>query len=93
MENTTTLEIPFPADFVALLSTQHQAAATAREHIILGLFQEDRISGGMAAELLGLTWLGFVALLARKGIPLFRLTVNERAKEVAFVNTWRADRV
>jgi predicted HTH domain antitoxin len=79
----TTLEIALPSEFVALLGTQPQAAATAREYIVLGLFQEDRISGGKAAELLGLTRLGFVALLARKGIPYFRLTSDEWAKEAA----------
>ena len=93
MDDMTTIEIPFPADFIALLGTQLQAAATAREYIILGLFQEDRISGGKAAELLGLTRLGFVALLARKGIPYFRLTLDEWAKEVAIVKAWSADRV
>jgi predicted HTH domain antitoxin len=85
MADTTTLQIALPADFIALLGAQPQAAATAREYIILGLFQEDRISGGKAAELLGLTRLGFIALLARKGIPCFRLTPDEWANEVAIV--------
>jgi predicted HTH domain antitoxin len=92
MDDTTKLEIPFPAEFIALLGTQTQAPATAREYIILGLFQEDRISGGKAAELLGLTRLGFIALLARKGIPYFRLTSDEWAKEVATVKAWSAKR-
>ena len=89
----TTLEIPLPSEFVALLGTQPQAVAAAREYIILGFFQEDRISGGKAAELLGLTRLGFVTLLARKGIPYFRLTLEDWAKEVAVVKKWTADRV
>jgi predicted HTH domain antitoxin len=92
MANTATLQIALPADFIALLGAQPQAAATAREYIILGLFQEDRISGGKAAELLGLTRLGFIALLARKGIPYFRLTPDEWAKEVAIVKTWSTNR-
>ena len=92
MADTATLQIAQPADFVALLGAQPQAAATAREYIILGLFQEDRISGGKAAELLGLTRLGFIALLARKGIPYFRLTSDEWANEVAIVKAWSANR-
>jgi len=87
----STLEIPFPADFIALLGTQPQAAAAAREYIVLGLFQEDRISGGKAAEMLGLTRMGFISLLARKGIPYFRLTSDEWANEVAIVKSRGAD--
>ncbi len=86
--STTMLQIPFTKDLVALLGTQNQAAEKARELIILGLYQEDRISGGKAAELLGLTRLGFVSLLARKGIDYFRLTADEWAQEVATVKAW-----
>ena len=92
MDDTTMLKIPFPAEFIALLGAQSQASAIAREYILLGLFQEDRISGGKAAELLGITRLGFIALLARKGIPYFRLTPDEWAKEVATVNAWSTPR-
>jgi predicted HTH domain antitoxin len=88
----TTLEIALPSEFISLLGAQPQAAATAREYIVLGLFQEERISGGKAAELLGLTRLGFVALLARKGIPYFRLTADDWAKEVATVKQWSQKR-
>jgi hypothetical protein len=45
-----------------------------------------------AAELLGLTRLGFVALLARKGIQYFRLTPDEWPKEAATATTWTAAR-
>ena len=47
------------------------------------LFQEARISGGKAAELLGLTREGFVAWLARQGMPYFRLDPQEWEGEVA----------
>ncbi len=88
--STTMLQIPFSKDLEALLGRQPQAAERARELIILGLYQEDRISGGKAAELLGLTRLGFVSLLARKGISYFRLTPDEWAEEVATVKAWNA---
>ena len=88
--STTMLEIPFSKDLEALLGRQPQAAERARELIILGLYQEDRISGGKAAELLGLTRLGFVSFLARKGISYFRLTPDEWAEEVATVKAWNA---
>ncbi len=92
MTDTTVLEIPLPAEFAALLGAQSQAAAAAREYIVLGLYQDDRISGGKAAELLELTRLGFIALLARKGIPYFRHTPDEWTKEVATIKAWGTER-
>jgi predicted HTH domain antitoxin len=90
MSNTAILQIVFPKDLLALLGAQPQAAETAKELIILGLYQENRISGGKAAELLGLTKRGFVSLLARKGMDYFRLTPDEWAEEVATVKAWSA---
>lgn len=87
---TTMLHIAFPKEVAVLLGAQPQAAETARELIILGLYQEGRISGGKAAELLGLTRRGFVSLLARKGMDYFRLTSDEWAEEVATVKAWSA---
>lgn len=88
MADMFTLQIALPDDFATLLGAPNQAGPAVKEYIVLGLFQEDRISGGKAAELLGLTRLGFIALLARKGIPYFRLTSDEWAKEVAIVKAW-----
>ena len=87
----TVLRIPFSKDLAALLGTQHQAAEKAKELIILGLYQENRISGGKAAELLGLTRSGFISLLARKGMDYFRLTSDEWADEVATIQELDAD--
>jgi predicted HTH domain antitoxin len=91
MTDTATLQIALPKDFLALLGTQPQAAEIAKEFIILGLYQEGRISGGKAADLLGLTKRGFVSLLARKGLDYFRLTPEEWAEEVATVKAWNAN--
>jgi len=88
MSCMTTLHIEFPREFAALLGSHPQAVQIAREFIILGLYQENRISGGKAAELLGLTRRGFVSLLARKGIDYFRLAPDEWDEEVAIVKDW-----
>lgn len=88
MADMATLHIALPKDFLALLGAPPQATEAAREFIILGLYQEGRVSGGKAAELLGLTKRGFVALLARKGLDYFHLTPDEWADEVAVVNQW-----
>lgn len=87
--STVFLQIPFTKDLASLLGTQDHAAEKARELIILGLYQEDRISGGKAAELLGLTRLGFVSLLARRGMDYFRLATDEWTEEVATVSEWQ----
>jgi len=90
MSQTLTLQLEFPTDLAALLGVQSQATEVVKEYIVLGLYQENRISGGKAAELLGLTRRGFVALLARKGIDYFRLTPDEWAAEVETVKAWVA---
>jgi len=69
-----TLQLEVPAEIAVLLGGRRQATEAAREHIILGLYQESRISGGKAAELLGLTRGGFISMLARKGLDYFRCT-------------------
>ena len=88
MSDNATLQIVFPKDLLALLGAQPQAAETAKEFVILGLYQESRISGGKAAEPLGLTRRGFVSLLARKGMDYFRLALDEWTEEAATVKAW-----
>ena len=90
MPDFATLQISLPKDFLALLGAQPQAGEIAKEFIVLGLYQEGRISGGKAAELLGLTKHGFVTLLARKGVDYFRLTLDEWAEEAKIVKSWGA---
>ena len=82
MAQIVTLQIEVPSNLAAFLGDQFQAAEVVKEYIVLGLYQENRISGGKAAELLGVTRRGFVALLACKGIDTFRLTSDEWAEVV-----------
>lgn len=90
--DTTVLHISLPKEFADLLGVQVQAAETAKEFIVLGLYQEGRVSGGKAAELLGLTRRGFISLVARKGIDYFRFTPDEWAEEAAAVKIWSTRR-
>ena len=85
MADEMTLPITLPREFLALLGAPSQAAEAVKEFTILGLYQEGRISGGKAAELLGLTRRGFLALLARRGLSYFRLDPQEWEAEVARV--------
>jgi predicted HTH domain antitoxin len=87
-----TLPLTLPSEFQSLLGDSRQAAEAAKEFIILGLYQEGRISGGKAAELLGLTYHGFVSLLARKGLPYFRYDEQEWTREMEAVRQWQAER-
>ncbi len=91
MAQTITLALEIPSDLAALLGGREQATEVVKEHIILGLYLENRISGGKAAELLGLTRRGFLALLTRKGMDYFRLTEDEWLEEASAAKHW-ADR-
>lgn len=91
MSQAVTLHISFPQDMAELLGTSHQAVEKARELVILGLYQENRISGGKAAEWLGLTRRGFISLLARRGLDYFRLDPDEWNAQVTTVETWDTD--
>lgn len=91
-DTATAFQVMLPNDLLALLGAQAQASEAIKEFTVLGLFQESRISAGKAAELLGLTLPGFVALLARKGIPYFRYDSQDWAQEVTAVRQWQAER-
>lgn len=88
MTDMTLLQIALPKDILALLGNKLQAGEIAREFILLGLYQEGRISGGKVAELLGLTKRGFVALLARRDMDYFRLTSEEWDEEADIARKW-----
>jgi predicted HTH domain antitoxin len=90
MNETAILQITLSKEFLTLLGARPQAVEMAREFIVLGMYQEGRISGGKAAELLGLTKQGFISLLARKGLDYFRLAPDEWADEVETVKAWKS---
>lgn len=70
-------------DLVELLDElQRPATQAARELIVLGLYAQDRLSGGRAAELLGLTRDGFTRFASEHGISYFRLSGAELRAEI-----------
>lgn len=70
-------------DLVELLDElQRPAKRAARELIVLGLYAQDMLSGGRAAELLGLTREGFIRYAAEHGVPYFRLSGDELRAEI-----------
>ena len=83
MSSTLTVSLQFPRDLLGALEVpQEQLEARLRELIALQLFREGRISSGKGAELLGLSKLEFIHLLARHGLFYFTESPEELAAEV-----------
>ena len=52
----------------------HIDEARARLALALGLFQEEEVSVGKAAEIAGLSYRGFLDALRERGIPAYTYT-------------------
>lgn len=82
MEHVT-VELELPRDLLgALRVTEHELGPELKRVIALGLFREERISSGKAAELLGLSKAEFIDLLDRHGIAYFTETPEELEAQV-----------
>jgi len=81
--STLTVALELPRDLLGALDVPRTGLATRLQELIaLGLFREGRISSGKGAELLGISKLGFVHLLAQHGISYFTESPEELAAEV-----------
>ena len=69
-----TFPVTWPSEFAAWLGSPAQASEVAKELIILELHQESRISGGKAAELLGLTRPALSHSWRARAFPTFGMT-------------------
>ena len=82
--STVTVALDLPRDLLGALDVpQAQLEARLRELIALELFREGRISSGKGAELLGISKLEFIYLLAQHRIPYFTESPEELVAEVA----------
>lgn len=80
--STLNVSLQLPRDLLGALDVpEEQVERRLREMIALQLFREGRISSGKAAELLGISKLEFVQLLARYGLPYSTETPGELAAE------------
>jgi predicted HTH domain antitoxin len=78
MDDSITVELELPRDLLGALEvTEQELEPELKRLIALGLFREERISSGKAAELLGLSKARFVDLLDRHGVAYFRDTPEE----------------
>jgi len=82
--STLTVALDLPRDLLGALDVPRvQLESRLRELIALELFREGRISSGKGAELLGVSKLEFVRLLAQHGISYFTESSEELTAEVA----------
>jgi predicted HTH domain antitoxin len=78
MDDSITVELELPRDLLGALEvTEQELEPELKRWIALGLFREERISSGTAAELLGLSKAEFIDLLDRHGVAYFRETPEE----------------
>jgi predicted HTH domain antitoxin len=78
-----TVALDLPRDLLGALDvSQTQLEARLRELIALELFREGRISSGKGAELLGVSKLEFVRLLAQNQVAYFTEIPEELKAEV-----------
>ena len=78
MADTIKLSLEFPQSLVeGLWIDEATASAEMKEAVVLDLFRQKRISIRKGAELLGLSYRAFLALLARRQVPIADCEVEE----------------
>lgn len=66
----------------ALGSTPELAAQTVKELALIQLWREEAVSGGVAAEALGLDHWAFVQLLGRHNVPYLDQSTEESREDL-----------
>jgi len=83
MDDPITVELELPRNLLgALRSSEHELELELQRLIALGLFREECISSGKAAELLGISKARFIDLLDQHGIAYFTETPEELAAQM-----------
>jgi len=81
-----TISLNLPRNLLGALNIpESQLPQQILEILALELFRQQRISAGKAAELLNISKLGFVELLAQHQIPYFSETPDELTAEIKAV--------
>jgi predicted HTH domain antitoxin len=81
-----TISLNLPRDLLGALNIpESQLPQQILEILALDLFRQQRISAGKAAELLGISKISFIELLARHKICYFNETPDELTAEVEVV--------
>lgn len=86
--DTISMTLDIPRDLVVAMNVaQAEMSGRIRELIAVSLFREGQISSGKASELLGISKIAFVQLLARHGIDYFTEHANELNADVAEISS------
>lgn len=81
--NRVSVSIEIPRDLLGVLEVpRNQLKARLSELIAVELFREGKISSGKGAELLGVSKLDFIRMLAKRDIPYFTQSSDELADEI-----------
>lgn len=81
--DTLKVELDLPRNLIGALDVSLvELAPRLRELIAIELFREGRISSGKGAELVGISKLAFIRLLAQHDVAYFTHSPNELASEV-----------
>lgn len=84
----STVQLELDDDLVALLREANASVPGAvLELTVMELFRRGSISGGKAAQLLGMSRLTFIRHAADLGIPYFDLGKDDWERERAFIET------
>lgn len=86
--NRVSVSIEIPRDLLGVLGVpRDQLKARLSELIAVELFREGKISSGKGAELLGVSRLDFIRMLAKRDIPYFTQSSDELADEIREIDS------
>jgi predicted HTH domain antitoxin len=88
----TTFSIRVPNNLLQYGYTQEKIQRRVLEWMVFSLYQEDKISSGKAAQLLGINRLEFIELLQEKGFAYIDYPEEEVAQEIAAVKSLRTNK-
>ncbi|HOT90439.1 MAG TPA: UPF0175 family protein [Anaerolineae bacterium] len=86
---TDTMHFELSAEWVNLLRTLSDRSLDSffKELAVVELYRRHFISGGKAAQLLGMERFEFIRYASRLGIPFLDMSAEEMAAEAALVET------
>ncbi len=83
------LTVRLPRDILITSGFSEESAAMEMLKLfVINLYRHQQISGGKAAEILGIRKYDFIRILSEAGIPYFDYSVSELEEEFKTVEQW-----
>lgn len=79
----TTFEVRVPSALLQYGINQREVQQRLKEWLVISLFTDGRASSGKAAQLLGISRIGFLDLLRSRGVAYVNYSPEEIAEELA----------